>query len=152
MKTIRVRDKFYNKVKDIAERKKITIGEAVEMVASYNNHDYCDLNHGNRGHTDLESNHNNHDNYDIRNHGNHSRDRNESDFVTREEFEGTIQEIWDKICEWSQELLESLKEAGVNLLDDTSGDQEEDEGSEYASEDQEEGEGLECSQEVQEED
>jgi len=145
LKTIRVREEFYEKIREIAERKKITIGEAVEMIAGHNLCDYSDYN---RGHIDLKPNHDNHSNHDIHNHDNHDG----SDFVTRDEFDKTIQEIWDRICEWSQELLESLKEAGVNLLGDTSGDQEENEGSEYASEDQEEGEGLECSQEAQKED
>ena len=118
MKTIRVRDKFYNKVKDIAERKKITIGEAVEMVAS---HKPGDSNHVSYSDHDPELNHANHTNHDNRNHMNH----NNSDFVTREEFDRTVQEIWHRVCDWTKELLENLKEAGIDLLDDANEAEEE---------------------------
>jgi len=109
LKTIRVRDEFYNRVKDIAEKRKITLGEAVEMIA---NHNLCDYSDYNRGHIDLKPNHDNHDNHDIHNHDNHDG----SDFVTRGEFNQVIEDLWCKVCNWTEELLRNLKEkAGIDL-------------------------------------
>ena len=149
LKSIKVSEAVYQKLKKISSDDKLTISEAVEKLLSTFPLQGCGGSGGNQ-----------HQEGDftfyrrtVENHGGTVESREvesasgEVEYVTRREF----YEVIEKICNWSSELLESLKKAGIDLTE-AEEDQEEDKGSEYASEDQEEGEGLECSQEAQEED
>jgi len=149
LRSIKISETVYGKLKRLSIENKLTMSETVEKLLSTFPLQGCGGTGGNQ-----------HQEGDftfyrrtVENHGGTVESREvesasgEVEYVTRREF----YEVIEKICNWSSELLESLKKAGIDLTE-AEEDQEEDKGSEYASEDQEEGEGLECSQEAQEED
>lgn len=142
MRSVKVSESVYQKLKEISANDKLTMSEVVEKLLSTIPLQPCGRSGGNQ---DQESNSTFY-RIPVENHGGAVESgKVESggrkvEYVTKQEFLDTVERMWSLICNWTQELLQSLKEkVGIDLLND-------------AQEDQEEDEGLECSREEQEED
>ena len=133
LRSIKISETVYGKLKRLSTENKLTMSEAVEKLLSTFPLQPCG---GSGGNQDQESNSTFY-RIPVENGGGTVESR-KVEYVTREEFLSTIEKMWSTICDWTEELLENLKKAGIDLNG--------------AEEDQEEGESLGCSQEEQKED
>jgi len=141
VKSIKVSEAVYEKLKRMSTSGKLTISEVVEKLLSTFPPQPCG---GSGGNQDQGGNSTFY-RRTVENHGGAVESgKVESggrkvEYVTKQEFLDTVERMWSLICNWTQELLQSLKEkVGIDLLNDAQEDQEEDEGLGCARENQEE--------------
>jgi len=129
VKSIKVSEAVYEKLKRISTSDKLTISEAVEKLLSTFPLQGCG---GSGGNQDQGSNstfyrrtvENGGGAVESRGVESGSRkvegcsgevESRKVEYVTRDEFNQVIEDLWCKVCDWSEELLKNLRRAGIDL-------------------------------------